>query len=65
MGDEEVWENGICGCGVVCVRAKKSMVFNELVNVKEEITAAYKSLSICWFPFVLEIQLFSTGGGGH
>ncbi len=63
-GEEEVWENGICVCGGVCVRAKNSLVFNELVNGKEEITAACKSLSICWFPFVLEIKLFSTWGGG-
>lgn len=66
--EEEVWENGICLCGGVCVRAKNSLVFNELVNGKEEITAACKSPSICWFPFVLEIKLFSTrsvcGGGG-
>ncbi len=64
MGEEEVWENGICVCGGVCVRAKNSMVFNELVNGKEEITAACKSLSIYWFPFVLEIELFYTGCGG-
>ncbi len=64
MGEEEVWENGICVCGGVCVRAKNSMVFNELVNGKEEITAACKSLSIYWFPFVLEIKLFYTGCGG-
>lgn len=51
-------------CGGVCVRAKNSLVFNEPVNGKEEITAASKSLSICWFPFVLEIKLFSTWGGG-
>lgn len=59
-----VWENGICVCGGVCERAKNSLVFNELVNGKEEIMAACKSLSICWFPYVLEIKLFSTGGGG-
>ncbi len=64
MGEGEVWENGICVCGGVCVRANNSMVFNELVNGKEEITAACKSLSICWFPFVLEIKLFYTGCGG-
>lgn len=57
-------ENGICVCGCGCVRAKNSLVSNELVNGKEEITAACKSLSICWFPFVLEIKLFSTWGGG-